>query len=472
MSGQPLATQDRTPNDLSGGTSLAEGVTPLGYLAADLAAFVEGIDKNAQANLTQIETLRRVTDGLGAAIVELREGFDVLGDTARETEQAAATRLDSISENGKRYRTLSEWGTGIGSRVQTLETVLANIVQSNAEIARIARQVNILAVNASIEAARAGEAGRGFAVVAEAVKDLSNKTGTAADGIKRAIGSLGEWTRRMREDSERLAPEFARGLEVSKNTEDAVVGIAQEMSTACARIDAMTGIVTTLSTSEKDLEGICDTIETGTRHTATGVGEARIRTGKMMDRFESLLQIVAEVDTDGPDQPFIHHAQSVAAAVGAAFDAAVAVGEISEEALFDDRLSPIHGSDPPQFMARHTPFTDRVVPPIIERALTFNDRLLFICPCDRQGYIATHNQVFSKPQRAGDPGWNGANSRNRRVFNDRTGLQAAKSRAPFLLQVYRRDMGESGMVMMKDVSAPITVGGRHWGGLRLGYRSD
>jgi len=55
------------------------------------------------------------------------------------------------------------------------------------------------------------------------------------------------------------------------------------------------------------------------------------------------------------------------------------------------------------------------------------------------------------------------------MFSDRTGLAAGQNKEKFLLQTYRRDMGGGKFVMMKDLSAPITVQGRHWGGLRIGY---
>jgi len=41
---------------------------------------------------------------------------------------------------------------------------------------------------------------------------------------------------------------------------------------------------------------------------------------------------------------------------------------------------------------------------------------------------------------------------------------------PFLLQTYRRDMGGGKFVLMKDLSAPIFVNGRHWGAFRIGFR--
>jgi methyl-accepting chemotaxis protein len=119
-------------------------------------------------------------------------------------------------------------------------------------------------------------------------------------------------------------------------------------------------------------------------------------------------------------------------------------------------------------VARVTAFTDRALPAVQEPLLSLDARVAFCAAVDNNGYLPTHNLKFSKPQGA-DPVWNAANCRNRRLFNDRTGLAAGRSTAPFLLQTYRRDMGGGKFVLMKDASAPIHVEGRHWGGFRMGY---
>ena len=122
-------------------------------------------------------------------------------------------------------------------------------------------------------------------------------------------------------------------------------------------------------------------------------------------------------------------------------------------------------------MTRFTQFTDRTLPDLQEEALKLSDRVVFCAAVDENGYLPTHNRKFSQPQRPSDPGWNAANCRNQRIFNDRVRLTAGQSKHPFALQAYRRDMGNGSFVMMKDVSAPIVVMGRHWGGLRLAYRA-
>jgi methyl-accepting chemotaxis protein len=101
--------------------------------------------------------------------------------------------------------------------------------------------------------------------------------------------------------------------------------------------------------------------------------------------------------------------------------------------------------------------------------LELSPKVVFCAAVDRNGFLPTHNRKFSQPQ-GNDPVWNAANSRNRRIFSDRTGLAAARNERRFLLQTYRRDMGGGNFALMKDLSVPIRVKGQHWGALRLAYR--
>jgi methyl-accepting chemotaxis protein len=59
-------------------------------------------------------------------------------------------------------------------------------------------------------------------------------------------------------------------------------------------------------------------------------------------------------------------------------------------------------------------------------------------------------------------------SRSKRLFNDRTSIRCGSHQKPLLLQTYMHDTGE----LMHDLSVPIMVKGRHWGGIRLGYKPE
>ena len=128
------------------------------------------------------------------------------------------------------------------------------------------------------------------------------------------------------------------------------------------------------------------------------------------------------------------------------------------------------GPNPAQHTTRFVALADRLFPQVQERLLTLNQKVVYCIAVDRNGYVATHNRQYCNPQRSNDPVWNAANSRYRRIFNDRTGLASARNTRPFLLQTYRRDMGGGNFVLMKEAAAPITVNGRHWGGVRLAFQ--
>ena len=80
---------------------------------------------------------------------------------------------------------------------QNTDVVMGTLANRSRKIGKIvdlntgiAKQINLLALNASIEASRPGEAGRRFAVVAAEVKELANKTTQSADDISHLIGGL------------------------------------------------------------------------------------------------------------------------------------------------------------------------------------------------------------------------------------------------------------------------------------------
>ncbi len=199
------------------------------------------------------------------------------------------------------------------------------------------------------------------------------------------------------------------------------------------------------------------------------LADASGRVNQLLGRAEGLMGTVVRTGVATPDTPFISAVQSAAAEVVRLFERELEAGRATLEELFDEAYVPVPHSDPAQVTTRFTAITDRLLPAVQEPLLDLDPRVVFCAAVDRNGYLPTHNLTFSQRQ-GSDPVWNAANCRNRRKFDDRTGLAAGRNREPFLLQTYRRDMGGGAFALMKDVSAPIVVRGRHWGGFRMGYR--
>jgi methyl-accepting chemotaxis protein len=170
------------------------------------------------------------------------------------------------------------------------------------------------------------------------------------------------------------------------------------------------------------------------------------------------------------DAEMVALAKDTAAQVARQFEQAIERHEITWEQLWDVDYRIINDSDPPQFTTKFLALCDRILPAIQEPLLDRHQNITFTAAVDRNGYLPTHNLKYSLPQRPGEKAWNTGNCRNRRIFDDRTGLAAARNRQPILVQTYRRDMGGGQFVSMKDISAPIMIHGQHWGGYRIGCR--
>jgi methyl-accepting chemotaxis protein len=70
-----------------------------------------------------------------------------------------------------------------------------------------------------------------------------------------------------------------------------------------------------------------------------------------------------------------------------------------------------------------------------------------------------------RPLRRAD--WNAANCRNRRIFDDKSGLLASRNQRPVLVQTYERTVDRRTKVLMKEFDVPVHIGERHWGAVRL-----
>ena len=175
---------------------------------------------------------------------------------------------------------------------------------------------------------------------------------------------------------------------------------------------------------------------------------------------------LAQIRSDNTE--FINRTKDAAGRVARAFEHAVNQKVVALDDLFDNNYVPIPGTEPLQHRTRFLELTEKLLPEIQEPLLASDKRMVFCVTVDRNGYLPVHNTVYSKPQRPGDVLWNTANSRNRRIFDDRAGLSAGRVVRPYLIQNYPRNMGQR-IVMMWEVDAPIRVFGKHWGGFRTAY---
>jgi methyl-accepting chemotaxis protein len=405
---------------------------------------------------------------------ESAEVHGLLDDTTKASERGAVAvaalnaqvkdinraqaRIGSVSTDGlgavERVRVAVD---GVGREVGDVVSTLRDVAQAAESISQIALQTRLVAFNASVEAKRAGDAGRGFGVVADAVKDLAGKVEFSSKEIMRTVGVLDKridaLAREIRFDENAAQRgEFHAALADVQGAVTSIIQAAEQSRAICAGLDSqMVGIAAEMG------------------QTGRALGAAMKRSEAFLGVSEHLIELVAECGIETEDTPYIEGAIAAARQVGALLEEAVANATIPLASLFDEVYQPMPNTNPPQHTTRFVALADRLFPQVQERMLALSPKVVFCIAVDRNGYVATHNRKYNQPQR-GDLAWDSANSRHRRIFNDRTGLASARNERPFLLQTYRRDMGGGSFVVMKEAAAPIRVNGRHWGGLRLAFK--
>jgi methyl-accepting chemotaxis protein len=391
-----------------------------------------------------------------AALEHSARGAAIVTEASAEIERIAR----SVEQSAQVVAVLGERSEAISGIVRVIH--------------EIADQTNLLALNAAIEAARAGEQGRGFAVVADEVRKLAERTTAATSEIssvisaiqsetQSAIGTIREGVTQARHGAS-LAHDAADALKQinsgAQETMDKVGWIARAMAEQHAKTQDIAEHVTNImGIADSNSENARSTLDEATQLDSLAVNLEEIGT-------------VFRLGAEGDRAREIHGrmpavVREAARAVSQTLEAAIDRGELPLDALFDTAYAPIANTRPQKYSTKYDAIADRLLPPVQEPVLSSHPEVAYAIACDAGGYVPTHNRRYSQPL-TGNEAADMAGNRTKRIFADPVGKRCGSHTLPFLLQTYRRDTGE----IMHDISAPIYVKGRHWGGLRIGYRTE
>lgn len=207
-----------------------------------------------------------------SSMEELTSTVKQNGENARQASQLAAAASDVAVKGGA---VVSEVVSTMGS----INDSARKIVDIIGVIDGIAFQTNILALNAAVEAARAGEQGRGFAVVASEVRNLAQRSASAAKEIKVLIG-----------DSVDKVETGSRLVQQAGSTMDEIVASVQRVT------DIMGEITVASHEQEAGIDQINRAIaemDTVTQQNAALVEEAAAAAGSLHDQADQLAQVVS-----------------------------------------------------------------------------------------------------------------------------------------------------------------------------------
>jgi methyl-accepting chemotaxis protein len=449
---------------------LANRIGGLGVELADVAGNLQEVAGRVSTQSDRFGHLQKTAETMVSA------NHDI-ADASRAVQTATTAAVSEITQSRVAVETavqhIAELIAAVGRielRLGAVGTALAQVAKVSGSIEAIAKQTNLLALNATIEAARAGAAGRGFAVVASEVKSLAEATRQATHLIGDTVRDLDGQVGSLIGESGDASLRAKSAGEGAQQIQTIIVRVQDGFTAVGREIDGVAKAATSnLAHCDMVIDELGNLAE-GVDLSSTDLKHADDRVAKLLDLSEGLIALIADSGVETSDGPLVRVVIDTAKQISAAFEAAVERGDIRLDQLMDEKYREIPGTNPQQYLTDYVALTDRILPPIQDPIQKIDPRVVFCVAWAKGGYLPTHNPNYRLPQ-GPDPVWNNANCRNKRLFSDRAVKKVAANTKPFLLQTYRRDMGGGNFVLMKDLSSPILVRGRHWGAFRMGFRT-
>jgi len=292
---------------IAGAIAAGDLSVPIAIRAGDRASLLFAMQGMRDSLVTIVSQVRAGTFTIAGASAEITAGNLDLAQrserqagTLEETASSMEELTGTVRQNADSARQANTLALSASSVAQRGGAVVAQVVQTMASINDsshqiadiigvidgIAFQTNILALNASVEAARAGEQGRGFAVVAAEVRNLAQRSASAAKEIKQLIGDSVAKV----DGGSKLVDEAGRTMEEILASVRQVTDIMGQISLASQEQSA--GIV--------QVNEAVAQMDEATQQNATLVEQAGAAASSLQEQAEQLAQLVSVFKLDAP----------------------------------------------------------------------------------------------------------------------------------------------------------------------------
>lgn len=262
--------------------------TSISQLAATLESIsgsVGTINNGAQEISTAANDLAKRTEQQAAALEETAAALDQItvnvNLSAQRTQEARNVASEANTSATKSGEVVSQAVNAMG-RIEDSSNRISSII---AVIQEIAFQTNLLALNAGVEAARAGEAGRGFAVVAQEVRELAQRSATAAKEIKDLI--------------ETSSAEVSNGVKLVNETGTSLEAIRDYIVNINSLMESISMASKEQSTGLAEVNTAVNELDQTTQKNAAMVEQTNAAAGVLSNEASSLRELVGQFKLTG-----------------------------------------------------------------------------------------------------------------------------------------------------------------------------
>jgi len=288
---------------------LAAGSESLSDSSDEVRAAAVDIDDLTSEIEDELGTLSTNATEASTNVSELSASVEQISASASEIEQQSS-EVVTLTEEGvdgmttavSRIRSATEHSDEVVAEIDELERKMASVADIVTIIQDIAKQTNMLALNASIEAANADASGDGFAVVAEEVKSLAEQTRDSADDIETIIQDVQSQTDTVTETIRDANDEISGGADAVETAVDLLEQIQERVEETNAGIGEITDAVDRqaknteeVSASMQEVESMTDRIDDLAARISTQANRQSEAIGDVAGLADRLNDIATEV---------------------------------------------------------------------------------------------------------------------------------------------------------------------------------
>ncbi|MDY6819991.1 MAG: methyl-accepting chemotaxis protein [Deferribacterota bacterium] len=409
---------------------------------------------------TMVDSLKEISKTTNLIANDISGISNVVNDNVLKSR-------DSYGELSEASAKINEVTTKIGNFVDTvlnLRDRAEGIKDVIKIINDISDQTNLLALNAAIEAARAGEAGRGFAVVAEEVRKLAENVKTEVANINETIVNMSGTIDNIAKESGVLSSDIGECTSAINNSHNSFDFIIKNFENTEDQINRIVASIEELSSSSDEMVKNIEDIDSISDKNLDVITNIRDFLYKLVDRTDNLVSLISEFRIRrGKTAEILDKLEIYRRECAKILEDAYRKGVN----IFDENYKKIEGDfDPPKYRTLYDQVVEKDLQQIHDRWLKEIEGAVFLLCVDRNGYAPTHNSKYCRY--TGDKETDRNYSRDKRIFNDKTGIRSARNMKRWDFLTYERDTGE----ILSEISMPIFIDGKHWGAIRLGLDPD
>lgn len=434
--------------------------------AAEVSHFIDTLNLSIEKNGESASQISVAAEELSVTTGQLSDNAAHILLQAQDAERfsvegraQAEVGVDTIESLSVDINTAAQQVHALKEKAQSIQNI-TELINS------VAEQTNLLALNAAIEAARAGDQGRGFAVVADEVRNLAGKTAQATGDIAKMLLEVSSEADRTSGLMEQVVCKTSGTVEVMAKLDVSFNQISLSIAQSAESLSQMEEALKESTSTTHEISGSVAQIHDSLESTAEQSSRVSEQAFGLSKTTEGIFTELADFDTQTLDQNVLKQAQEGAKQCGALLEAGLASGKFREHDLFSPQYRPIANTDPVKYSTEFDSYTDSCFPAVQEPILGSHREIVYAGCVDMKGYFPTHNLCFSK-KLTGKAEIDILSNRTKRLFDDPTGIRCGQHTQAVLLQTYKRDTGE----VMHDLSVPIFVKGKHWGGFRVGFKA-